>query len=104
MRSDTYVEDCKVSAETGQTEGSKYLQQRDFIAPWHILVPINAHNSPVLLGHNAPVLLCCVLVVLFSVQATVLLDELKGKVHEAAVAAVVLTGVTVHELLLTEGD
>jgi len=94
--SDTYVWDCKVSAETGQTEGSAYLQQRNFVAPWYILVPINTHNTPVLLSNDAPVLFCRVLVVLLGVQATVLLDELKGKVHEAAMAAMVLAGVTVH--------
>ena len=56
------------------------------------------------LFERALVLFCSVLVVLLGVQTAVLLDELKSKVHEAAMTAMVLVGVTVYQFLLTQGD
>lgn len=81
-----------------------YLEQRLLITPWNILIPIDADNTPVFLFYRALVLFCSVLVVLLGVQTAVLLDELKSKVHEAAMTAMVLVGVTVYQFLLTQGD
>ena len=65
---------------------------------------IDANNMPALLSKAALLLLCLVLVVLLTVNAPILVDELKCKVHQAAVTAVVLSCVTVYQLLLTQGN
>ena len=67
-------------------------------------MPINADNVPVLLCNAALLFISHVLVVLLGINTTILLDVLKGKVHETAMAAMVLGCVTIHKLLLAQRD
>lgn len=82
---------------------TSYLLQGQLIIGRHILVAINGNNVAVLLVSEALLLITLVLVILLSVNATVLDDKGKGKVHEATMAAMVLGAIAVHQLLLTQG-
>ena len=82
----------------------RYLQQGLLVVAWHIFMAINADDMPVLLGNVALLLFCLVLVILLSVNAPIPLDEVKGKVHQTAMTAMVLHSVTVHQLLFTQSD
>lgn len=80
-----------------------HLHQRDLIISRNILVAVNGDDMALLLVNGALLLISLVLVVLLSVNTTVLNDEGEGEVHEAAMAAMVLSSVTVHQLLLAQG-
>ena len=90
-------------SNTSKYYQTAHLHQRDLIISRNILVAVNSNNMALLLVNGALLLISLVLVVLLSVNTTILDDEGEGEVHEAAMAAVVLSSVTVHQLLLAQG-
>mmetsp|Transcript_29110 Transcript_29110/g.48858 ORF Transcript_29110/g.48858 Transcript_29110/m.48858 type:complete len:265 (-) Transcript_29110:571-1365(-) len=78
------------------------LQHGLLIAGGHVLEPGDRAHIPLLLCNLARLLGASVGVVPLRIQTTVGDDEVKGVVHESAVAAVVLRRVAVHQLLLGE--
>lgn len=67
-------------------------------------MPVNANDVPVLLSNAALLLISHVLVVLLSINTTILLDVLEGKVHKTTMAAMILGSVTVYQLLLAQRE